>query len=136
MIFIKRILILEDNLVVLSKILDKLATLEQNGVFDFSLVVLTDYKQVEDYVNKNPEAAFDIILLDRDCKLNGSFHVLDIERFGPEKVIAISSVPKWNQQVQERGVTKVIEKDFLNLDEFADNVVKTIAEVISKMPWV
>ncbi|MDP3726724.1 MAG: hypothetical protein Q8Q96_00220 [bacterium] len=135
MILIKRILILEDNLVVLSKILAKLAILEQDQPFELSLVILTDHEQVEDYVNKNPKAKFDIILLDRDCKLNGSFHVLDIERFGVEKVIAISSVPKFNQQIQERGVTKVIEKDMLHMDEFIDQVIKTIEELISKMPW-
>ena len=43
---IYRILILEDNLTVLSKIIDKLSVLEQNQEFDFSLVVLTDYDKV------------------------------------------------------------------------------------------
>lgn len=135
MIFIKRILILEDNLLVLSKILAGLAELEGNQPFDLSLVILTDHTQVENFVNNDPDAKFDIILLDRDDKVNSSFHNLNIERFGAEKVIAISSVPRFNQQIQERGVTKVIEKDLSHVDEFVEEIIKTIKEVISKMPW-
>lgn len=132
---IKRILILEDNLIVLSKIIDRLATLEQNQPFDLSLVSLTDYEQVEDYINKNPNAAFDVILLDRDDKLNRSFHVLDIERLGVEKVIAISSVPRFNRQLQDRGVRHVVEKDLLNPDEFVGEVVAIVEDMLQKMPW-
>ena len=135
MILLRRILILEDNLFVLSRLLDYLATLEQNQPFDLSLVVLTDHEQVENYINTNPRAEFDIILMDRDCKLNGSFHVLDIERLGVEKVIAISSVPKWNDELKTRGVTKVVEKDLLNTDEFAGEVVRVIEKIFSKMSW-
>ena len=135
MILVKRILILEDNLTVLSKILDRLATLEQNQPFELSLVVLTDFEQVENYVNKNPKAEFDIILLDRDCKRNGSFHVLDIERFGTEKAIAISSVPRFNKQLQDRGVKMVVEKDLLHTDEFVDEVVAVIEKMLQKMSW-
>jgi len=130
MVLDKKLLILEDDLLTLSKILDRLATLEQEQPYEFSTIVLSDYIQVEDYVNHNPKAQFDVILLDRDCKLGGSFHILDIERFGAKKVIAISSVPKWNEDARKRGVKRVIEKDFLNLDEFADNVVKEIEIMI------
>src|SRR3989344_8904858 len=108
MVLSKTILILEDNLKVLSRILDGLFELEQDQPFDFSIIVLTNYQQVEDYVNNNPKAQFDIILLDRDCKLNNSFHVLNIERFGADKVIAISSVPEYNQEAKQRGVKRVV----------------------------
>lgn len=134
MILIKNILILEDNLLVLSKIIDRLATLEQDQPFELSLVSLTDYKQVENYINENFKAVFDIIILDRDDKLNRSFHVLDIERFGVEKVIAISSVPRFNKQLQDRGVKMVVEKDLLHTDEFVDKVVNTVEEMLRKMP--
>lgn len=130
MILSKKILILEDNLSVLSKLLDRLATLEQNQPYDFCIITLSDYTQVENYINNNPKAEFDIILLDRDCKLGGSFHVLDIEKFGADKIIAISSVPKWNEDAKKRGVKKIIEKDFLHLDEFADKVVKEIEKMV------
>ena len=104
----KTILILEDNLKVLSRILDGLFELEQDQPYDFSVIVLTTYKQVEDYVNTNPKAQFDIILLDRDCKLNNSFHILDIKRFGADKVISISSVSEYNKQAKQKGVKRII----------------------------
>lgn len=136
MIIAKTILILEDDLKTLSKILGNLAKLEEDQPFYFSLVVLTDYIQVEDYVNSNPKAKFDIILLDRDCKLAGSFHVLNLEKFGADKVISISSVPKYNIQAQQRGVTKVILKDYQYLDDFAEEVVKMIGDIVTKMPLI
>jgi len=130
MILNKTILILEDDLGVLSKLLEKMFVLEQDQPYDLSVIVLTTYQQVEDYVNKSPNAIFDIILLDRDCKLTGSFHILDIERFGADKVIAISSVPDYNKQAQQRGVKKVIHKDFQFIDEFADKVVAEISTML------
>ncbi len=135
-IITKTILILEDDLKTLSKILANLAKLEQDQPFYFSLVILTDYTQVIDYVNENPKAKFDIILLDRDCKKGGSFHVLDLERFGVNKVISISSVPEFNEQATQRGVNKVVYKDYQYLDEFAENVVKIIEETVKNMPLV
>ncbi len=134
MIITKTILILEDDLKTLSKILRELAKLEEDQPFYFSLVALTDYTQVEDYVNNNPKARFDIILLDRDCKKGGSFHVLNLEKFGVDKVISISSVPEYNAQVQQRGVTKIILKDYQYLDKFAEEVVKLIGEIVRKIP--
>lgn len=64
--------------------------------------------------------------MDRDCKLGKSFHVLDIERFGAENVISISSIPEYNKEARRRGVKKVILKDFENMDKFIDDVVKEI----------
>jgi hypothetical protein len=131
MVLSKTILILEDNLKVLSRMLDGLFELEQGQPYDFSVIALTNYKQVEDYVNTNPKAQFDIILLDRDCKLNNSFHILDIDRFGADKVIAISSVPEYNQEAKQRGVKRVILKDLKNIDEFAKKVVKEVEIMIT-----
>ena len=130
MVLSKTILILEDNLQVLSKLLDKLFVLEQDQPYDFSVIVLTNHQQVKDYVNSNPKAQFDIIILDRDCKLNNSFHVLDIERFGADKVIAISSVPEYNQEAKQRGVKRVVLKDLQYIDEFAIKVVKEVENFI------
>lgn len=131
MVLSKTILILEDNLKVLSRILDGLFELEGNQPFDFSVIVLTNYQQIEDYVNNNSKAQFDIILLDRDCKLNNSFHVLDLERFGADKVIAISSVPEYNQEAKQRGVKRVVLKDLQRIDEFAKKVVKEVEQMIT-----
>lgn len=134
MILNKNILILEDDLETLSKILDRLAVLEEDQPFDFSTVILANYLQVEEFINKNANISFDIILLDRDCKFGGSFHTLDLERFGADKVIAISSVPEYNEQAKKRGVKRIIPKDYQYIDDFADKVVKEIADLIRNSP--
>lgn len=134
--FNKTILILEDDIKTLSKILGRLVTLEEDQPFDFNLIVLTNYQQVEDYINNNPKAEFDIALLDRDCKLGRSFHILDIEKFGPEKIISISSVPEFNEEAKTRGVKRSVLKEYIALDKFADNVVLEIADMIKNMPFM
>ena len=132
MILIKKILILEDNLLILSKILAKLEIVEQDQPYLLSLVILTDFQQVEDYINNNPKANnFDIIILDRDCKLGGSFHNLNFERFGTDKVISISAVPEYNNEAKKRGVKRVILKDLKYKDEFADKVATEVRRMIS-----
>lgn len=130
MYFNKTILILEDNLKVLSKLLDKLYVLEGDQSNELSVIVLTNGQQVQDYINSNPKAEFDIALIDYDDKLGKTFHILEIERFGAEKIIGISSVPKWNEEARKRGVKRIILKDYLRMDEFADKVVQEIAEMI------
>ncbi len=130
MIFNKTILILEDNLHVLSLLLEKLYELEGDQPCELSVMLLTNYQQVEDYINSNPKASFDVILLDRDCKLNRSFHVVDLERLGVEKVISISTVPEYNQEAFSRGVTRAVEKDLRDIDLFVEKVVRGVAEMI------
>lgn len=130
MILLKRILILEDNLLVLSKLLANLELLEQDQPYSLTLVILTDSQQVDDYINNNPKANFDVIILDADCKINKSFHNLNFERFGAEKVISISSVIEHNQKAQKRGVSKAVLKDIHNYDEFARNVIKLVEKML------
>ena len=132
-----RILILEDDLETLSLLLKKLHLLEEKLAEsekpkDFSVVTLSEYTQVEEFINKSSNINFDIILLDRDCKAGGSFHVLDIERFGADKVISISSVPEYNEGARKRSVKNIIWKDYRNLDDFAEKVIKEIEEFISQ----
>jgi hypothetical protein len=100
-----RILILEDDLETLSRILEKLNQLEkahskEETRIEFSPVVIAESPLVDTLINNNENLDFDIILLDRDCKLCGSFHTLNIERFGVGKVIAISSVPNYNEELK------------------------------------
>ncbi len=135
MLLIKKILILEDNYKVLSKLLEKLGQLEDRQPFEFSMTIINDSEQVENLINSNPRAKFDIILLDRDCKMNKSFHVLEIEHFGAEKVIGISSVPQFNKQLRERGVKQIVEKDLIHIDKFVDQVIREIEKTISKIAW-
>lgn len=134
MYFSKTILILEDNLRVLSKLLEKLYTLEGDQPWELSVMIFTNSQQVENYLNSNPKADFDIALVDFDDKTGGSFHDLEVERFGPEKVIAISSVPERNKQLQKRGVNKVVLKDYQYLDVFAEDVAKELGKMIRELP--
>ena len=137
-----RILILEDDLETLSLLLKKLHLLEEklaNSATpkDFSVVTLSEYNQVEELINKSNNLEFDVILLDRDCKAGGSFHVLDIERFGADKVISISSIPNYNEEAKARGITRVVWKDYQNLESFADKVIDEIEGIVGwKQPCV
>lgn len=131
-----RILILEDDLETLSLILKKLHLLEEELEHvelpkDFSVVTLSEYTQVEEFINKSDKLDFDIILLDRDCKAGGSFHVLDIERFGADKIISISSIPSYNEEAKQRGVTRVVYKNYQNLDKFSSDVISEVEDVIN-----
>lgn len=133
-----RILILEDDLQTLSKLFEKLAQLEnkyadEGSGISFSTVVLSEYTQVEELINKNPNLDFDIILLDRDCKAGGSFHILDIKRFGADKIIGISSVPNYNAELRELGVKKIVDKDYQDLDTFALKVINLVDESITHL---
>jgi len=125
-----RVLILEDDLRALSFLTNRLGQFEEkaNG-FDIAVTILSEYTQVEEYIN-NTKMDFDVILLDRDCKSCGSFHVLDFKKIGVEKIIAISAIPKWNEEAQGRGVQRVILKDHENIEKFADDVVEEIKKMI------
>lgn len=130
-----RILILEDDLSTLSKLLEKLSELEdrltRERQIEFSVVILSEYKQVEKYINKDPQPEFDIILLDRDCVLGGSFHTLDFKKFDLNKIVGISSVPEYNEQLRKMGVSKIIHKDYQRLDEFSVETIKILDCIIS-----
>ena len=132
-----RILILEDDLETLSLLLKKLYSLEEKLVnsekpTDFSIVTLSEYTQVEEFINKSKNIDFDVILLDRDCKAGGSFHVLDLERIGADKIISISSIPAYNEEVKTRGVNRVVWKDYKNLDKFSDQVIIELEALITE----
>lgn len=132
---LKRILILEDDLETVSVLLGKLANLENelmksDNKVEFPVTVLSEYTDVEQLVNNQNPNKFDIILLDRDCKIAGSFHVLDIEKFGVGKVISISSTPPYNEDAKQRGVARVVHKDYSNLNVFADSVIAYIKEMV------
>jgi hypothetical protein len=127
-----KILILEDDLLTLSKLIGKLSGLEERLSKDkgigLSILVLSEYKQVEKYINQDQSPEFDLVLLDRDCKLGGSFHTLNIQKFGAEKIVGISSVPEYNEALKKFGVTKFLLKDYRFLDKFSDKVLTLIEE--------
>ena len=126
-----RILILEDDIRALSFLTNRISLLEEKSKgFDIALTVLSEYTQVEEYINKT-QMDFDIILLDRDCKACGSFHCLDFEKFGVDKIISISTMPEYNEEAQKRGVQRIIHKDHDHIENFADKVIKEIEKIIT-----
>jgi hypothetical protein len=125
-----RILILEDDIRALSFLTDRISQFEQKARdFDIALTVLSEYTQVEEYIN-NTQMDFDVILLDRDCKACGSFHVLDFEKFGTDKIISISTMPEYNEEARKRGAQRIIHKDHDNIEAFADKVVDEVEKMI------
>ena len=125
------ILILEDDLRALSFLMGRISQLEDNlKSADIAVTVLSEYTQVKEYIN-NTKMDFDAILLDRDCKACGSFHVLDFDKVGVNKIISISSIPEWNEEARKRGVTRVILKEHDNIEVFVDSVVEEIRKIIS-----
>ena len=125
-----RILILEDDIRTLSFLTNRISSLEQNAKdFDIALTILSEYTQVEEYIN-NTQTNFDVILLDQDCKACGSFHILDFEKFGVDKIISISTMPAYNEEAQKRGVQKVIHKNHDNIEDFADKIVEEVEKMI------
>ena len=131
-----KILILEDNLKTLSLIMAKLSILEEKieaDKYDIAVTTFSEYYHVERFVNKCSPDDFDIILLDRDCKMGGSFHALDFEKFGVGKIISISTIPEYNEEARKRGVSRVVWKDHDNLDDFAEKLLPLINQLITNL---
>ncbi len=128
-----KILILEDDFETVSKIMAELYNLEGHfAPMDFDVTVLSTYESVQKLINPQEADAYDVILLDRDCKMAGSFHILDMEKFGVHKIISISSTPTWNEEAKARGVNRIVPKSFSDLEGFAKNVAEEIKNVLQK----
>lgn len=130
MIRTKKVLILEDNFQVLSRLLHALHTLEGESEYDFELMILTSSQQVSEYLDNGKGHNFDIVLIDRDCKIHQSFHILDIETIGTSRVIGISSISSYNDDLKKRGVTRIVEKDLSDIDGFVERVIEQIKEML------
>lgn len=123
----KRVLILEDDLKTIQVILGQLEGLEEyfsgKGEFiEFAVTTISEYTLVEQWLNKSKANSYDVILLDRDCILGGSFHCLDFNIYKTDKIIAISSVPAYNQELLSKGVKRVVGKDYQNLEKFGNEI--------------
>jgi DNA segregation ATPase FtsK/SpoIIIE-like protein len=132
-----RILLLEDDIKAVMALMQNLYVLEEEMLehsIDFSLVVLSEYSMVESYINTDSKHEYDVVLLDRDCKVGGSFHALDFSKFDLDKIISISSIPKWNEEAEERGVTRVVWKDNENIFWFAEKVMDEIRIILGFPP--
>jgi hypothetical protein len=128
-----KILILEDDFEAVSKIMAELYKLEGHfAPYDFDVTVLSSSDSVEKLINPQNKEAYDVIILDRDCKIGKSFHILNIEKFGQEKIISISSTPTWNEEAMDRGVTKIVPKSFSDLEGFAQDLMVEIKNILEK----
>jgi hypothetical protein len=125
-----RILILEDDLKTLACLFEEIYLLEEKHQKFLSVTVLSEYTQVLEYINRLKGDYFDVILLDRDCKADGSFHILDIDKFGADKIIGISSIPSYNAELEEKGVHTIVWKDYKQLKSFASEVAGKIENII------
>lgn len=130
---ILRILILEDDLETVYKLVECLNSLQNTLNLDIGTTVLSDYYQVEDYLNKAEKNVFDVVLLDRDCFSGGSFHVLDFSKYPIEKIIGISSTPPYNEELKEKGVSRIVHKDYQNLDRFIEEVKPHIEDLMAQV---
>ena len=129
-----KILILEDDLQTLSALLHRLAYVfnKKAEKIDFNITIVSDSDKVKRFINKLDKDDFDIILLDRDCQMCGSFHILDIEKFGAEKVIAISSIPSFNKELFKKyGIDRIARKEYNELDRFASEVILIIKKMLN-----
>lgn len=132
-----RILLLEDDLGTVSLLAGILNGIErelQGKRLDVSLVVLSEYTMVQQYINQLDIHQYYIVLLDRDCKAGGSFHVLDLKKFDKNNVISISSMPQWNEAAQSKGVKRAVWKDYENLSLFANKVGDEIRAILCLPP--
>lgn len=127
-----RVLVLEDDLETIERLVGCLKTLEgEKKGRDIAVTVLAEYTQVEEYLNKVKTNSFDIILLDRDCKAGGSYHTLNFNIYPVEKVIGISSTPPYNEELKAKGVKRLVHKDYQDLDTFIKKVKGHIGEMLS-----
>lgn len=130
-----RILILEDDLLTLATLLQRINLLEEEllnnkPASDIAVTILSEHTQVEEYLNKTNHIKFDVILLDRDCKACGSFHCLDLDKYDKDRIISISSTPQWNKEAVDRDIRMVIYKNYENLEDFGGRVIEKIRAII------
>lgn len=125
-----KVLVLEDDLETLEYIFRVLKEVSIEKEIPIGVTTLPDYKQTDLFINKNPYFKYDILLLDRDCFLGGSFQVVNLDLFNKDKIISISSVPDYNKKAGEMGVTRFILKDYKNLDKFSGELKEEILKLV------
>ena len=127
-----RLLLLEDDLEVASKLLLAFHRIEPHlAPVGLDVTHLSTALSVEELVNAYPNRRYDVILMDRDCKMGRSFHVLDTTIAPAGKVISISSTPAWNLEAQQNGISQVVPKSFNDLDGFAERAAHKVLELLA-----
>lgn len=122
-----RVLLIEDNPIVISGLRRAISKNFANA----KLLSVTSPDEVLAKVNNQPAGSWDIILLDFVYSAGtGNFHVFDIEKFGPQRVISISSTGFGNEAAQARGVTHVKPKSYLHFNKFLRDTIDEMKSMI------
>lgn len=125
-----KVLILEDDLETLEAILQVLKNLRDLKGVSFAVTILSDYLQVESYINANPQIKYNILILDRNDSLGASFHNINLNLFNKDNIISISTVPEFNHELTTKGVHKMINKDYQNLSDFSSQLIRYIQYIL------
>lgn len=112
-----KILILEDNLKALEEIKQALRELETEGI-KLEATIFSKAREAQEFVNKVDGRKFDVVLLDYISPDDISFHEAVLGKIDPKKVIAISNTPAYNNLALEKGVLRVAQKDYSDLNAF------------------
>ena len=122
-----RVLLIEDNPIVISGLRRAITKNFANA----EVLSVTSPDEVLAKVNNQPVGSWEIILLDFVYSAGtGNFHVFDIEKFGPQRVISISSTGFGNQAAQSRGVTHVKPKSYLHFNKFLRDTIEEMSSMV------
>lgn len=126
----KRVAILEDDIAFVEHLEEQLFVLQD--VLNEKIVVerYTTQKSVEMGANSQDADYFDVVILDYYSS-DGTFHVINIEKFGPQKFIAISSVDAMNKQAQARGVARSVQKRRDRVGSTVKAIVLNVQEILT-----
>lgn len=127
----KRIALLEDDLYFVDLLSPALLAIEDMIGEKIDIEHVVTQRAVENGINSQDANYFDAIVLDYFAQ-DGTFHVFDIEKFGPEKVVAISSIADKNTKAQERGVTRSVQKNRFKLGSSVQSIVAHVSEILSE----
>jgi spore coat polysaccharide biosynthesis predicted glycosyltransferase SpsG len=127
----KRILILEDNLRVLSVLIKTIKEIEQELNENIAVSVISEGEKAGLFEEDLKEDLFDVVLLDRYSKGKKDFHQVVTEFVNPQKVISISSMPQANQLAIDKGVLLSVTKDYSDLKLFGEKVKKSINQILN-----
>lgn len=127
----KKILILEDNLYALSALLKAFGDLEQELLTRYGSDIAVTVHSTMHVLKSEPKESYDVIILDRDDKEGVSFHDLEWDELKTDTVIGISTIDEWNQVLERMGVQHIVRKDFLELENWANNVAEKAKEILS-----
>lgn len=124
------ILAFEDNEQVLAVLREAFSDFGDEAGYDIRLTSIPTVREAEGFLLTYPDETYDAVLLDRNDADGESFHTLDLARFGTDKIVSISSVPRHNAAARARGVLRAVLKDYADLPVFALKVVSEVAGIV------